>query len=196
MNKNKQRILPSTIIFIVLGVAGILLAVLIAGGDRFTRNGLSQNKKNINKNQSINGDIWFSCAKEKIKSGEDFDIDVYINTKGNNLGVFALNFNFDKKDLTVDIESGEDGISKGIDSENFIIMSNPNDITSEHFRFSGICAQNCANGNQKNIAVIHAKAKADFNFSDIVSQLEVKELANELGKAIAFKKNNGVITIK
>ncbi len=182
-------------VLIALWITGILTVVLLFKGDGSTKKALKQSGKTIVKNES-KSDVWLYSTNENLKSGEDFDINVYANTKGNNLGVFALDFNFDKNILVVDISKGKDGLSKGRDGENFIVMSNPNDISDGHFRFSGICAQDCANGDQKHIATIHAKSEADLNFSDIANQLELKELADDFGKPIAFEEKNGVIIIK
>lgn len=195
MEKNKQKILPSTIVLVVLAVVGFFLVALLFSGDRFAKKSFSQNEKNIK--EQLAGDVWLSSATEKIKAGDEFDINVYINTNGNDLGVFALDFKFDKKELTINTESGDHGIDKGVDGQSFIVMSNPDDVATGHLRFSGICAQNCANGDKKNIAIIHAKAKNNLKFSNILGQVELKELANDFGKAIDFKSNDkGVILIK
>ena len=129
--------------------------------------------------------IWFSASDKNLKKGQNFDLNIYIDTKGETMAVFAFDFALGDN-FTVDTSSGADGISKAVDSSNFIIMSNPDDVLSNHFRFSGICAQNCVNGNKKHIAVIHAKALNDFSLEDVSNQLSIKELADELGNAIDF----------
>ncbi len=187
MDKSKYKILPSTILFAVL----LILSLVFIG--ELMISGNSKKKSTVT---AVNSDVWFSSDKEKVKAGESFDVAVYINTKGKQIGAFAFDFNFNQKDMTVDIASGKDGLDKGLDSGNFILLSNPNDVASGHFRFSGICAQDCVNGEGKYLAIVHAKAKTDINFADMGNSLKVKELTNDLGKAIAFEDKAGAITIK
>lgn len=193
MNKNKKKILPSTIVLLVCATVGIVFAgFLLAGKGRGDKN----IAKALNKTGQSGGDIWFSSSKKDIKSGENFEIEFYVNTHGNELGVFAFDFNFDEKSLIVDTSQGDDGVEKGADGSNFTLMSNPGDISDGHLRFSGICAQNCVNGDRKKLATIYLKAKKDFDFSNSSNYVDVKELATEMGKTIDFENKNGVFVIK
>lgn len=193
MDKSRKKILPSTVALLACAaIAIIFVGFLLVGGGGSNKSSV----KALNGTDQREGDIWFSSSKEEIASGEDFEVEIYINTHGKSLGVFAFDFNFDKENLIVDVDGGKDGITKGEDSNNFTMMSNPNDVSDGHFRFSGICAQDCVTGDQKKLATIHMKAKKGFNFSDSSNSLDVKELGDELGKAIVFEKKNGAIIIK
>ncbi len=140
--------------------------------------------------------IWFEVEKKNIKVGEDFDFNIFINTSKKELGAFAFDFNFLNENFTINIDKGDSGITKGSDAKNFMIMSNPNDVSSNHFRFSGICAKNCLQGGDKHLVVVHAKAKSGLLIPEIANWLEVKELSNTLGKTFDLNNYKGNIFIK
>ncbi len=190
MWKHEDRLTVALIASPFILVVFIVAAVLI-----------NTNRSAITKTLPMEGvqevkNIYLSSAIKNIKKGQDFDFDLYLNTEGEELGAFAFDLEFKNENFTINAEKGNSGITKGSDANNFMIMSNPNDISLGHFRFSGICAKNCLQGENKSLIKVHARALSDLVVPKIVNWLEVKELSNTLGKTLNINNYQGSIVIK
>ncbi len=155
----------------------------------------NQNKE-VHETESIKENMWISVADKSIEKGDAFNFDIYINTQDEELGVFALDLMLESDKFTVDIEKGKDGVDKGVDAGNLAIMANPNDISTNHYRFSGICAKGCAQGDASHVATVYLKALNDFDMPEKVEWLKVRELANTLGHTFNLGEYDGQILIK
>ncbi len=181
-------VLPFVLVLFVVG------AVLINTNKIFINNKMTNTS--LMKGSQKMENIWIQTKRKKIKTGENFSFDVFINTNHSELGAFAFDLKFPKANFIVDVSKGSNGLDKGRDASNFLVMSNPDDIIKSHFRFSGICAKNCANGKAQHIATIYAKALSDFNLLTRVNWLEVKELSDTLGHSFEMQKFKGNVLIK
>ncbi len=139
---------------------------------------------------AASGDVWITLSSSSLGANEGFDVEIHIDTGGNNLGAFNMYLDFDSDDATVLITNEDSGISLGVDAAGYTIMANPDNISSGYYRFAGICAQNCANGTDIHLATIHMQTQAGFDSNSSSLTLRVNELSNELGTAITA----GVLT--
>ncbi len=137
------------------------------------------------------GDVWHSPPLQHAGVNQNFDIAVFINTGGRNLGAFDIYLDFDTAKVTIDTTQGEDpdtdsgkGFHKGSDAGNYIILSNPNDIVNGHFRFAGISAGPHANGSSEHLIIIHAKTTDAFTSGVSTLTLRIINLVDELGQTI------------
>ncbi len=135
--------------------------------------------------QAAQGDIRLTPVDSSLAPSQSFDIDLYLDTGGSDIGAFNMYLDFDASDITVDTSSGDDGLSLGVDATNYSIMANPDDIANGHYRFAGICAQNCANVGEVHLLTIHLKTTAGFDSGSSNLSIRVNELANELGATIS-----------
>ncbi len=140
-------------------------------------------------NKAWEGKIKLLPANQNLKADQNFDIEVLVDTGGKNLGAFNMYLDFDPTQITIDTSQGVDsksdtgkGFDKGLDTANYMMMSNSDDIDKGHFRFAGITASGYVNGKDKHLIVIHAKAIKAGNTKDL--SLRVNELSDELGHAL------------
>ncbi len=127
-----------------------------------------------------------SC--DELTAGQNFDIEVFIDTSGRDLGAFDVYFDFAPTQMIVDLSQGENpgedsgrGFHKGSDTSEYIMMSNSEDVANGHFRFAGIAAQNNANGNKEHLATIHAKCVEAFAIENAGFAFRINALSDELG---------------
>ena len=194
MWKHEDKLTISLIALPFILVVFIVAAVLINTSRVSTNNVVTG--ASLVKNAQEAKSIYLSSVIKNVKKGQDFDFDVYLNTQGEELGAFAFDLKFHNENFTINTEKGSSGITKGDDANNFMIMSNPGDVSSGHFRFSGICAKNCLQGEDKYLVTVHAKAVSDLVLPGNASWLEVKELSNTLGKSLNISNYKGNIVIK
>jgi len=190
MLKHNDRLTVSLIALPFVLVMFIVVAVLINTSKVSTRN-LANNSSEENTKGTEN--IWIKVAKKQIKAGEKFDFDIFMNTNKLELGAFAINLSLSGQGFAINTSQGNKGVIKGGDANNFILASN---LDNNNFKLSGICAQNCAQGQAKHIATIHLQALSDLTLPKSIDYLEATELADTMGKNFDFKKYQGAILIK
>ncbi len=133
---------------------------------------------------AASGDVSLSPAVFDLSAAESFEVFVYVDTGGEDLGVFNMYLDFDTDDIEVDTSEGEDGIEAGSAATSYRIDVNTDNLSSGHYRFAGVCAENCANGSNVQIVKIYLKTTATFNSGSSDLSLRVNELSNTLGTAI------------
>lgn len=136
------------------------------------------------------GDVWLTPAEQDIGSGENFNIEVHMDTGGKDLGAFNMYFDFDASFVEIDTTQGDDGVDKGIDTTSYLLFPNISDIANGHLRFAGIAASGYANGSDVHLVTIHAKTTAGFTADSTSLSLRVNEISDELGGALT----SGLIT--
>ncbi len=134
--------------------------------------------------------MWITPTNQNVDSSQNFDIDIYVDTGGKNIGAFNVYFNFSATDVTIDTTQGDNGLSAGTDTSNYTLSSNADDIANGNYRFAGITASSYANSSSAHIATIHAKTTSNFTSGTSSLSLTISELSDELGVAL----NTGTIT--
>ncbi len=140
--------------------------------------------------KAAQGDTSLIIDDSNLAPSESFDVELHLDTGGSDIGAFNMYLDFDATDVSIDLASGDDGISLGADATNYSIMANPDDIANGHYRFAGICAQNCANVGEVHLVTIHLETTAGFNSGNSDLFIRINELADELGLTI----NPGTLT--
>ncbi len=130
--------------------------------------------------KAAEGDIWLTSNQTELGANQTFDLQLYIDTGGKNLGAFDFFLDFNSALLTIDTANGENGIDKGVAAENYTILANIDNINTGHYRFSGICAQNCANNDNAQIAIIHLLTK-NISTDNTVLSLRLNKLTDDYG---------------
>ncbi len=149
------------------------------------------------------GDVWITPNMQEIGANTNFDIDVHIDTGGKNLGAFNMYLDFDASQVTIDEmqvaisiyanASGSitldnnalRGFDRGSDTQNYMMLSNIDDINNGNFRFAGIHSTDEANGNNVHVITIHAQTTSSFTSGSSNFSLRVNELSDELGHALS-----------
>ena len=195
--KNGEAVNLSSVFFAVLLVTALIfVGTLTISSLKTKRLAPEKEKEEVFADQDTS-DIWFTSANKEIRKGDFFEIELHINTKNRELGLFAFDLDFNESDLTVVVDNRDEAVIKTNESQNFIIMSNKNDISEGHLRLSGICPQNCVIGEDKHVLTIHAKALNDgIDLSKLQEKLEIKELGDNFGHPYKFKKEKNIIVIK
>ncbi len=182
---------------------GLILIWLVIGVMRINKptdnqNVISANDKDLKRikveNKAWEGKIQLLPANQDLKVNQNFDMEVLVDTGGKNLGAFNMYLDFDPTQITIDTSRGIDtksdtgkGFDKGLDTVDYTMMSNSDDIDKGHFRFAGITASGYANGKDKHLIVIHAKAIKAGNTKNL--SLRVNELSDELGHPLKGDEN-------
>ena len=143
-----------------------------------------------NKSRASEGDIWLTPINQNVGTSASFDVEVHMDTGGNELGGFNLYFDFDSSSVTIDTTQGTSGVDKGSDASNYTIVTNADNISNGHLRMAGIAASGYANGNDVHIATIHAQTTSSFTSGTATLSLRVNELVDELSVAL----QSGTIT--
>jgi hypothetical protein len=138
--------------------------------------------------QAAEGDVLITPSTQTIAAGQNFDIEVVVDTGSKTLGAFDVQLNFDQTKVTIDTTLGDapaedsgKGFTKGSDATNYTMMSNSDDVASGHFRVGGVAATGGASGNSQHIIVIKAKSLASFTAGSTTFSVVVNELSDELG---------------
>ncbi len=139
------------------------------------------------------GDMWITPTNQNVDSSQNFDIDIYVDTGGKNIGAFNIYFNFNATDVTIDTTQGDNGLSAGTDTSSYTLSSNANDIANGSYRFAGITASNYANSSSAHIATIHAKTTSNFTSGTSSLSLTISELSDELGIALDTGTTTGAV---
>lgn len=182
--KNKKNILVSkwTLIFFIL--VGLTFSFTIVTRNVINNKSDKSSLDTSGISNSGKNKIWLQPDAKEIGEGDNFILNVYSDTDSSYLGVFSLELKFNSKLFLIDIDKGEQGFDKGVDGNNFMIMSNPHEVKNGSYRLSGICAQDCVRGKKKHVAIIYAKSLEDFELKDDSFELIVKELGDEMGKPL------------
>jgi len=154
-----------------------------------------ENKKTPEVKKVGNIDVWIAPLDKNIKPGQDFDVSIFMNTRGSKIGAFNINLDYNAEFISINTKIGNVksdngyGLSRGEDTEKYIVMSNTNDISKGTFRFAGINAAESAMafGEKIHLATIHAKATDKFIPGKATIELKINELADELGHPFNFK---------
>ncbi len=140
----------------------------------------------INNSYASEGDVWLVPNNiSNMTPSKTFDVELHADTGGKNIGAFNMFLDFDSNHITVDTSQGNDGISVGGNTQNYMILANPNDLQNGHYRFAGISATSLANGNDVTLAIIHLKSTQTFTAGETDLHLRINELADELGNALS-----------
>jgi len=174
---------------------GILLLVLIISVIRMN------NPKNIQKTKPTKkivtkntekSNIWILPASQTLKAGQEFDMEIIMNTQNKDVGAFNLSLNFDPSKIIINTEQGVDikadtgkGFHKGNDAKEYIIMSNSDNVSKGKFRLAGMGITKTVNGEEKHMVIIHAKTTNKFTSGKTEITLKVNEFSDILGKPIA-----------
>ncbi len=154
-----------------------------------------ENKKAPQIKKVGNVDVWTAPLGENIKPGQNFDILMFMNTRGSKIGTFNINLDYNSEFILINTELGNVksdngyGLSKGKDTEKYSVMSNTNDISKGTIRFVGIdtIENTMASGEKIHLVTIHAKTTDKFVPGKTTIKLRINELANELGQPLNFK---------
>ncbi len=132
------------------------------------------------------GDVWLIPVSQDVTAGSGFDAEVHMDTGTKKIGAFNMYLDFDDSDVMVDTDSGDDGISVGADTGNYMLDVNTDNISSGHYRFAGVCnSSSCSVGSDVHLATIHMDTDSGFNSGSSDLSLRVNELSNELGVSIS-----------
>jgi peptidoglycan hydrolase-like protein with peptidoglycan-binding domain len=131
------------------------------------------------------GDVWLNPSSFTLGANESFNVQVFADTGSAELGSFDLYLDFSYNDVTVDMDEGNNGITLGSNATNYEIESNGDDISNGHYRFAGICAQDCASGDNVHLITIHMKTRSSFTSGSSQLSLRINTLSNTLGSSIA-----------
>lgn len=152
---------------VIIGVIAVSMFVLLSGSAKASE-----------------GDVWLTPAEQDIGSGENFNMEVHMDTGGKDLGAFNMYFDFDASFVEIDTTQGDDGIDKGVDTSSYLLFPNIADIDNGHLRFAGIAASGYASGSDVHLVTIHAKTTVGFTADSTSLSLRVNEISDELGGAL------------
>ncbi len=146
---------------------------------------------------SAEGDVWLSPNEISLDGGDDFNLEVHIDTGSKNLGAFNMFFDFDPNKIEVNLTQGnvetdnKKGLSKGLDAQNYTMMLNAGDVSNGHFRFAGMAASNYLHGGDKHLVTLHLKVKDNASSGSTSVSLRINELSDELGNALSLGSTSG-----
>ncbi len=169
-----------------------IISVVLINSNRVSSSRSKPFKASV-QNVQIAKDIWIKTDKKQITAGENFDFSIFINTNQLELGAFNMELNLVGQDFVVNEGLGNKGVSRGSNAHGFTVIS---DLNNNKLKLTGICVQNCIQGQNENMITIHVKALKNLNLQQPINYLRVTELANTLGKNFDIKKYQGNILIK
>lgn len=190
---------------LLLGGILIILIIMVARINNPKNSTETKNIKNT-KNEKIKseqenltkGSVWISSSKQNLKPGEEFDIKVMVNTGEVSVGAINLYLDFDSSKVSINKTQGIDinedsgrGFIKGLDGENYTIMSNINDVEKGQLRLAGINVAEEKNNGDKHLITIKAKTLESFVAGETELKLRVNELSDILGKTIITENVTG-----
>lgn len=185
---------------------GLILVWLVVGvikmnnttdtqSTKSTKDTTTENSESI-EDEKAEREVWLSPDSQELEANQDFDIEVVMGASDKNIGAFNLNLNFDTDKINIDTTKGIDvkvdtgrGFDKGADAEEYIIMSNSEEVNEGRFRLAGMGITKATDKTEKHMIVIHAKTTDSFTEGKTEITLKVGEFSDTLGKAIATKKN-------
>lgn len=184
--KNKKAVLIITLLVVafVLAVAFVLFRFSMVEKTPMSSDTSMKEPKNMT--QVSAG--WGEVMSGNIEADQEFELNVYVDSQGKELGAFSFDLKFDPSLATINTSKGAEGIDKADDSSNFMVMANPNDISNGFYKFSGICAQNCGSGKDMFVAKLHMKALASIDTEKFDYELELMELSDSMGKSLKLIK--------
>lgn len=180
-------LIASPFILVMFVIAVVLMNTNRTPSSNLAVKNLSENNTQVAKN------IWIQTSKKNIRAGEKFSFDIFMNTNNLELGAFAINIDIPKSEFVIDNNQENKGVIKGRDAKNFMIVTA---LKAENFKFSGICAQNCVQGQAQHVATVYFIAKDNLSLPESINFLKVTELATTLGKNFELEKYQGNILIK
>ncbi|QQO57055.1 MAG: hypothetical protein N838_30585 [Thiohalocapsa sp. PB-PSB1] len=132
-------------------------------------------------------DAWLSPETQTVSIGNAFEIDVLVNSRGQQIGAFDLGISFDPSLIQVDESQCNDGVCAGADGFDPAAVSTDNaagTITINGFSITGI-----GPGSALELLTIHFDAQQTEGTTPV--DLQINTLANPLGSPIGNKDAEG-----
>ena len=162
------------VIAFILGMGLIVLGLVI-----FTKIDIEKENLGTQLVTSAADGVDFGIAEiPGISSMDNFDVEVYVNTKDNDIGGYDITLEFNPNKLEVDTSQGSDGVDSAVNG--YQIVANTQGISDGVYKVMGIKASApYIHGESELMITIHLRAKSGFVSGDSALNLVVETVADD-----------------
>jgi len=189
--KGKLVIMVSSVlIFFIAGLA--LVITLMIGGGSFDKLHTALVLDNSDRS------LFLSPATQNLSPGQEFGVDVFLDTKGQTIGGFTIQLDYDTSVVAIDSSKGTDGFLIGDGIAGYTTTVNPQGLTNGHYIILGVTANDTTASNQpRHIGKVYFKVLDQVSNGISTSlTLSLNELLdNDLVRYSVGSVNGGLINV-